>query len=181
MKSCSRLVMIILLLCICCWSSGCGLVENNRLKSWQEWIKMPVEDAKEVLSTESKTRGEVRLEDLTRERITVDLYFARKDGSGLHVEKRDIPKEAAIARRTIEALLKGPENPNLEACLPEGTRLLDINIKPDGLCIVDFSREITTIPPGRARELAIESIVKTLSQFPTVTSVKLLVEGEAGM
>ena len=174
-------LLIIVLLCIGFLSSGCWLTENNRLKSWQEWIKMPVDDSEEVSSTGTKTSDQVRIEDLTRERITVDLYFARKDGKGLGVEKRDIPKEPAIARRTIEALLEGPQNPDLVACLPAGTKLLDINIKPDGLCIVDFSREITSIPSGRQKELAIDSIVRTLSQFPTVTSVKLLVEGNTGM
>ena len=55
----------------------------------------------------------------------------------------------------------------LKSALPPGTRLLDINITPEGTCIVDFSSHIE-VSGSKAEALAVFSIVNTLSQFPTV-------------
>jgi len=170
--------LVVVLLYIACFSSGCWLTEDTRLKSWREWIKVPVEEGKKASSTAVKSNRTANIKELTKERITVELYFARKDGKGLEAEKRDIPKEEGIARKTIEALLAGPQNPNLNCPLPEGTKLLDINIKPDGLCIVNFSREITTVTPGKPEQLAVDAVVKTLCQFPSVKEVRFMVEGD---
>lgn len=168
------LAVVILVVCL---AGGCLQNENNQLKSWKEWVKIPVGNEKSPVST-PKSEGGATLDKLAVERITIDLYFARQDGKGLEVEKREISKEEGIARRTIEELLKGPQNPNLKPVLPSGTKLRDINVKSDGLCIVDFNREITGIGKERDEVLAVYSVVNTLSQFPTVQRVSFMIEGE---
>lgn len=62
--------------------------------------------------------------------------------------------------------------------VPAGTELLDINIKPDGLCIVDLSREVNQVSSARQGELMVQAIANTLGQFPAVKEVSFLVEGE---
>ena len=76
------------------------------------------------------------------ETVEVSLYFTDEKGEALTVEKRVIGKEEGIARATVNALLKGPESQGLKAAVPTGTQLRDINIKEDGCCVVDFSKEI---------------------------------------
>lgn len=117
------------------------------------------------------------IKDLQREKVKVQLYFPRRDGKGLSIEERQIDMTEGIARSTLQELLEGPENKELKTVIPAGTRLLDINIKPDGFCVVNFSSELSKINSQDAR-LAVYSIVNTVSQFPTVDKVQFLIEGK---
>ncbi|MDA8212752.1 MAG: GerMN domain-containing protein [Clostridia bacterium] len=119
---------------------------------------------------------------LGSEKIKVVLYFGSKDGQYLVKEVREIPKVEGIARATLEELLKGPgPESNLVQTVPNGTKLLDINIKPDGLAIVSFSGELKAKHwGGSAGEgNTVYSIVNTLTQFPSVQRVQILIEDQA--
>lgn len=109
---------------------------------------------------------------------TVVLYFA-DDNDRLVAEQREIPKVVGIARETINELLKGPENQSLNPTIPAGTALLDIDVN-NGLCTVDFSRELVEGHSGgsTAEYLTVYSIVNTLTQFSTVQEVQIRVEGQ---
>jgi germination protein M len=110
---------------------------------------------------------------------TIVLYFADSTGSKLVAEERQIPKVEGIGRASIEELIKGPALAELRPTLPATTKLLDINIRTDGLGIVDFSGDlIKDLPASAAAEkLAIYSVVNTLTQFPTVEKVEIRVDG----
>lgn len=113
------------------------------------------------------------------ETMEIVLFFADRDGN-LVPERRSIPRTPGIARKTMQELCKGPSSSDLLATLPEGTRLRDININiKNGLCTVDFSRELQQKHKGGSSGeiLTIYSIVNTLTQFPTVDKVIILVEG----
>lgn len=113
--------------------------------------------------------------------MTVALYFASADGDKLVKEEKSIPKVEGMARATIETLLEGPAaDSGLHSAIPTGTQLLDINVKPDsGLCIVDFSKEITSASNGVSEAATVYAIANTLCQFPTITQVEFRVEGQA--
>jgi germination protein M len=111
---------------------------------------------------------------ITGESKSVIVYFADTAGK-LISQERQIPKTLSPARETLAELLNGPgEGNNLQGVIPQGTTLLDINIK-DETAIVDLSQEFlkTTKP-----ELAVYSVVNTLTQFSTIKSVKFRVEGK---
>lgn len=111
----------------------------------------------------------------------VVLYFADPTGQKLVAEERAIPKVEGIARATVEELLKGPApGSSLLPTIPKGTVLRDINIRPDGLARVDFSKELVTNHSGGSlgESLTVYSIVNTLTQFPSVKQVQILVEGQ---
>ena len=61
---------------------------------------------------------------------------------------------------------------------PEGTKLLDINIKPEGVIIVDFNSKLTKLSSEHQERLAVYSIVNTLGQFPAVQEVQILINGD---
>ncbi|NLO89092.1 MAG: GerMN domain-containing protein [Clostridia bacterium] len=115
------------------------------------------------------------------ETIEVVLYFADREGKKLVPENRKIKKVEGLARATINELIKGPsQESDLLPTIPQGTVLRDINIKDDGLCIVDFNKKLmeknsTGVIP---EELTVYSIVNTLTQFPAVERVKFRVEGQ---
>ncbi|MEA4892986.1 MAG: GerMN domain-containing protein [Peptococcaceae bacterium] len=111
---------------------------------------------------------------------TVVLYFTDQDGEQLVAEERQIAKVEGIARASIEALLSGPKGSDLQSALPEGVRLLDINIKSDGLAIVDFSSDLkeNMADSTKKEKTAIYSIVNTLTEFPTVERVEIRIDGK---
>ena len=114
--------------------------------------------------------------------VEVSLYFTDASGQNLVETKKSIPKVEGLARATIETLLAGPEKDSgLNAAIPEGTELLDINIKAEKkLCIVDFSRELISSLEnnGIDEKIVLESIRKTLCQFPSIEKVEFRVEGQ---
>ncbi len=113
------------------------------------------------------------------ETIDIVLYFSDEDGD-LVAEQKQIPKVEGIAKATINELINGPEaEGGLYATIPLGTVLQDINIK-DGLAIVDFSGDLKTEHWGGflGETLTVYSIVNTLTQFPTVDEVQILVDGQ---
>ena len=110
--------------------------------------------------------------------LTIVLYFVNKEGY-LTAEKRVIPKTPGVARAAMNELIKGPTaQSGLYASIPPGTRLKDIKIE-DGLATVDFTESIQSKHPGGSagESLTIGSIVNTLTQFPSVQEVQILVEG----
>lgn len=111
---------------------------------------------------------------------TVQLYFEGPDGR-LQAEKRAIgyqtPEE--LPENTLAALLEGPEDKALSACVPAGTQILDCSLDAD-VCTVVFSEEFAACDTDReSAELAVHSVAATLCGLSEVESVQLmLVSGE---
>ncbi len=118
--------------------------------------------------------------------VTLTLYFMEVTASDFYLvpEKRTIPYTQAVARAAMEELFKGPaEGSGLKAIFPNTVRVLDISIE-NGVCTLNVSKEIITekVQQGGAgamvEGLALDSIANTLTEFPTIQKVKLLVEGQ---
>ena len=108
--------------------------------------------------------------------VKVKLYFPNADNSALPYEEREVSvKEGAILKAAIEALLVGPAREDLRKSIPEGTRLLGINLK-DQMATVDFSKEFTATV-GLGEILARASLVNTLTEVAGVERVRIWVEG----
>lgn len=170
------LIMLFTLLSII--AMGCSAIDSLSA------LKARFSGSEEELVVEEPLEGDWLLEtegELTSETKDIVLYFSNEDGTALVAEQRTIPKVEGIARATINELLAGPHpESGLQSAIPEGTVLKDINIRPDGLAIVDFSSELVTNFTGdsNAETLAVYSIVNTLTQFDTVKEVQILVDGE---
>ncbi len=87
-------------------------------------------------------------------------------------------KEAALAE-----LIRGPDPAGpLSPILPPETEVLSLEVDDDGLATVDFSPHVAEYAAGSAGEtLVIAGIVNTLTEFPDVDRVQILVEGERGV
>ena len=83
-------------------------------------------------------------------------------------------KSPAPAQEALTTLTANPTGP-----LPPGTRLLSVTIS-DGLATADFSRELRdNFHGGDTEEVqVVNAILKTLGQFPTVSKVQILVDGQ---
>ncbi len=86
----------------------------------------------------------------------------------------------AVARASVTALIDGPKG-DFSPSIPAGTRLLNIYIQ-NGICFVDFSKEfITNHSGGSSGELmTLYSITNTLTEYPTIKGVQILIEGKSG-
>lgn len=180
----TRKVVILIaavVLAVCLLSGGC-LKTDNTISDWKELLNIPVTQNTKLsdnMEAERKTTPEFDLNrQETMQTISLSLYFGNSAGTGLEAEQRDIHKTEGIARRTMEELLKGPVNNEYINVFPEGTRLLDINVKPDGMCIIDMSREVTHVSNYQQEKLMVYAIVNTLSQFASIESVRFRVEGQ---
>lgn len=112
---------------------------------------------------------------------TINLYFSNEDGLALKAEKREIAKGDLIKeiKQGIDSLIKGPKR-NLTPTIPDGTRLLGVDVK-DGIAFLNFSKEISDKHPGgSAAEIqTVYSIVNTVAlNFPEIKKVQILIEGK---
>lgn len=133
--------------------------------------------AKAPAGTQGKS-GTAAVKD-NKESVSISLYFSDQNGEYLHEEKRDIAMVPGLARATVQELIAGPRTKGLLRTVPEGTKLLDINVE-NGLCRVDLSREFRENHWGGSSGeiLTVYSLVDTLTQFPTIDKVEILVEGQ---
>lgn len=96
---------------------------------------------------------------------------------------RDVLKTDAVARAALNELLNGPtgaeKNAGFFTSIPAGSKLNSISIV-NGEARADFDE--TTESGGGSCSMASRyaQIEKTLMQFPTITSVKLSINGRTG-
>lgn len=109
------------------------------------------------------------------------LYFADENAQYLVPEYRKIKIVEGIAKQAIIELIKGPVNSELYPTVPSTTRVNNLYIS-DGIAYIDLSSEvIKNHPGGSAGELlTVYSIVMTLTSFPEINKVQILVDGNSG-
>lgn len=175
-------VIAVLVLAVCLISGGCQPAnEQKDIKSWRDLVNLlpePEKESQEEPLDAVPTVEPLPKTELNQETVEVMLYFGGQDGLLLVQESRIIPKEEGIARSTVNELIKGPDTPEYLSVVPEGTRLLDINVKPEGLCIINLSSEACQVTNQQQEEMMIMAIVNTVGQFPTVKEVTFMIEGE---
>jgi len=116
---------------------------------------------------------------LSDSRFVNEPYF--DCGKTIAVERK-VEKSSAVAQKSIEALLRGATqeeiNQGFVSSINPGSRLNKITIEND-VAKVDFDKQFQMGVGGSCRVLAIkEQINKTLLQFPNVKKVIISVDGE---
>jgi germination protein M len=111
--------------------------------------------------------------------VTVYFVFSGKTEFSLAPELRRVVGEN-LPLEALQELAKGPsEGSRLNRSLPEGTRVLGLEVK-DGIAYANFSREIMeNFNWGSSLEgLMVAAIANTLTEFPQIQGVLVLVEGK---
>ncbi|MGG1515730.1 GerMN domain-containing protein [Paenibacillus oryzisoli] len=93
-----------------------------------------------------------------------------------------LPKTVSVAKTTLEYMIAGGPVQSLlpngfQALLPEGTKVISLNVKADKTAVVDFSKEFLNYDEKNERKL-LEAITWNLTNFPTVDKVQLRVNGK---
>jgi len=123
------------------------------------------------------------------EKTKVNVYFSYVktgenllDCSQVKAVERNIPKTEAIARATIEELLKGPTESEIKKGYftninPE-VKIQSLNIE-NGTAKIDFDENLEKGVGGSCKVTSIRSeITNTLKQFPTVKDVAISINGK---
>jgi spore germination protein GerM len=113
------------------------------------------------------------------ETMNVTVYSATNDAMQLVAQTHIVTKNDQPARTAIELLLSGDEgNKALTSVVPKGTKLQHFWIK-DSIAYVDFNNKLLAIGGGSTSEiLLVGAIVNTLTEFPNVHKVQILVDGK---
>lgn len=154
---------------------------NSQVQDLKKQNSEPVKED-EAIKTDSANQN-------SSETMQVKVYFAKKSFSGcssdikesdLNYLYRSIPKTQAVARASIEELLKGPTQEESDkgytSDIPDGTYIKSITIT-DGEALVDFNGTIENGVTSCAGGMRIWQIRQTLLQFPTINTVKFSVDG----
>lgn len=116
---------------------------------------------------------------LPQEKV-VSLYFPDVNRRYLLREtvSVDAADAASQAQCIMEQLLHAKENGQSTSCIPDGTKLLGIDIE-SGLCTVNLSSQfVQNLEKSFACErMAVYSIVNTLTELPEINTVDFLVAG----
>jgi hypothetical protein len=107
--------------------------------------------------------------------VAASVFFGR---DGLVATAGRAVEAPAVARGALTALFDGPtafeEGLGMSSAIPDGTRVLTLDLA-DGVATVDLSGEFLA-DLGDDTALRVAEVVFTLTQFPTVDRVTILVE-----
>lgn len=111
----------------------------------------------------------------------VTLYFSDSDAQYLIPESRRIREIEDSAKQAVVELIKGPNNNNLYPTVPPTTKVNTLFIS-NGIAYIDLSSEVITEHSGGSTGelLTVYSIVFTLTSFPEIDKVQILVDGHSG-
>ena len=121
--------------------------------------------------------------DVTKEakKMDIKIYYPDESGNKLVAVSRQIkcaPEDKYQA--TIESLMSGvAEKDHAVAILPRQAQLNRITVNGE-VATIDFSQELIKnfVGGSTGEEMLVASIVNTLTEFPEIKKVKILVDGK---
>lgn len=126
-------------------------------------------------------RGDVNLESVDMEiddsANRIQVFFESETSGCMVPVTRMVYSNADLDTAVLE-LLKGPKEVGLTGPIPKGTGLISVR-EQDGIVSINMSQEFKSVMESAdGGQAAIKALMLTCSQFPNVSEVKLLVEGE---
>lgn len=125
---------------------------------------------------------ETEIEEVDLRKTMITLYFQNAENTELQKESRLIDSKDLLLdpyAELLNMLIEGPQSDFLKKTIPEGTKLLNVELV--GNCLqVNLSKEFIENAPNdeNERKNCVYSIVNTVTELNEVTSVKILINGE---
>ena len=116
----------------------------------------------------------------TAESITVKLYYPDEQGMGLKTESRTIKvTDNDKYTATVQALMAGTKEKGLTNIIPKQAKLNSVTVKKN-VAYVDFSQGLVKsfVGGSTGEEMLVGSVVNTLTEFPEIKAVQILVDGK---
>jgi len=172
----SLFVILALFVLVSLAAGGCGFVPSSKADALERRVS---ELEKQV--AELAAKNEALEQTIDRFTQTVTLYFIKNTPTEMYLSpvKRRVARTGDLFKETMEELVKGPDPASgLGPVLPADTRVLGVTVK-DGTAYVDFSPEVRRLNVGsRGEALVLAAIADTLTEFPGVRQVQILVAGK---
>lgn len=154
--------------------TGCARNDNidQRVTNLEKEIQNIKQEVNNIKSDLERATSEEELTLYFLETTETDFY--------LKPEKRNVPEDQLTPTRALEELIKGPKaGSDLKSVLPEGTKLLGLDVK-DGTAEVNFnSAFMRNMNAGsQLEEIILLAVVNTLTEFPEIEKVQFLIEGQ---
>ena len=111
--------------------------------------------------------------------LQTNIYYPRSDGMGLTAVSRTLSTEKDDKyTAALKSLLTGTKEKGQTNVIPKKAKLLRVTVQ-DGIAAADFSKELQQNFSGGStgEEMLIGSIVNTLTEFPEVQRVRILIDG----
>ncbi|MCL6610587.1 MAG: GerMN domain-containing protein [Peptococcaceae bacterium] len=112
--------------------------------------------------------------------VRVTLYFSDSQARWLVPEVREVAGSGVpVEQIVVRELIRGPAVKGLQRTIPEGTRLISLNVA-NGVARVNFSREFQARHWGGSagETFTIYSVVNSLTELEGIKKVEFLVEGK---
>ena len=168
MKSMLALLMLLTLLL----AVGCDT--DNKSKG----ADTPAAD--KPAATDKKDAGTKNGAAKQAEKIGIKVYYPDDNGMKLVAETRTVETtQDGKYKAALESLLSGTKAKGMVNIIPKKAKLKSVKVK-NGIATVDFSEDLVKNFAGGStgEEMLAGSIVNTLTEFPEVKSVQILLEGK---
>lgn len=125
---------------------------------------------------------ETEIAEVDMRKTMITLYFQNVENKELQKESRLIDSKDLLLdpyAELLNMLINGPESDFLQKTIPDGTKLLNVELVGDCLQ-VNLSKEFVENSSNDEveRRNYINSIVNTVTELNEVNAVKILIEGE---
>ena len=120
-------------------------------------------------------------EIMNYEKVRLHLYFANEDGDQLVDTYRNVVYNSNISmeRLVVEQVLKGPNSDVVFPTLNPAAKVLSVTTR-DGVCYVNLDQAFLTEPYGVTSQVAIYSLVNSLTELSSVSAVQITIEEKTG-
>ncbi|MBQ1915709.1 MAG: GerMN domain-containing protein [Selenomonadaceae bacterium] len=113
--------------------------------------------------------------------MTVKVYYPNDEGERLVAVSRKVKLSDGADKYTaaLKSLMEGTKEKGQSTIIPRQTKIRSVKVK-DGVATVDFSGDILKhfVGGSTGEEMLVGSVVNTLTEFPEVTSVQILIDGK---
>lgn len=113
------------------------------------------------------------------EKTRLHLYFADSGGEHLvHAYRNKIyNSNVSLERVVVEEVLKGPNSEVVFPTLNPDARIVSVTTR-DGVCYVNFDQAFLSEPYSVTPQVAVYSLVNSLTELASVDSVQITVDGK---
>lgn len=110
---------------------------------------------------------------------TLVLYYASADGQSLVKEEKEVyySSNVPMERLVIDYLMKKPDTDGAQSVFPSNTKVLSVSVA-DGVCYVNLDNTFLNQTGNIAENVAIYSIVNSLTELDQVSKVQISFSGK---
>ncbi len=114
------------------------------------------------------------------ENLSIKVYYPDDNATGLVAVEKDIKvTQQEKYKAAVEALMAGTDKKGLVNVFPKKAQLLKVSINGN-VAQVDFNKSLEKDFAGGStgEEMLVGSVVNTLTEFPEIKKVQILIEGK---